>query len=290
MAQVAVVGVGAIGGVLASQLQTTGSHEITLCTRRAMEALTVNTPDGVVIVKARNLTDPKQADAVDWVLVATKTYDAESTGVWLHRLANAETRLAVVQNGVEHRERFAPYVDAERIVPVVIDCPVERQADGTVVQRGKVTMKVQEGPLGAEFKNLFRGSKAEIELVDDFKTAAWRKLCTNAAGAINALTMKPAGVFHDEAVGRLALEMVAEVVAVGRAEGARLDDSVGQQVLDMYRGQPRDSVNSLLADRMAGRLMETDARNGVIVRLGEKHGIATPFNRMAVTVLEAAVQ
>jgi 2-dehydropantoate 2-reductase len=255
-----------------------------------MEALTVNTPDGVVIVKARNLTDPKQADAVDWVLVATKTYDAESTGVWLRRLANAETRLAVVQNGVEHRERFAPYVDAERIVPVVIDCPVERQADGTVVQRGKVTMKVQEGSLGAEFKNLFRGSKAEIELVDDFKTAAWRKLCTNAAGAINALTMKPAGVFHDEAVGRLALEMVAEVVAVGRAEGARLDDSVGQQVLDMYRGQPRDSVNSLLADRMAGRLMETDARNGVIVRLGEKHGIATPFNRMAVTVLEAAVQ
>jgi len=39
-----------------------------------------------------------------------------------------------------------------------------------------------EGPLGAEFKELFRGSKVEIELVGDFKTAAWRKLCTNAAG------------------------------------------------------------------------------------------------------------
>jgi 2-dehydropantoate 2-reductase len=38
---------------------------------------------------------------------------------------------------------------------------------------------------------------------------------------------------------------------------------------------------------MAGRRMETDARNGVIVRLGEKHGIATPLNWMAVTVLEA---
>jgi 2-dehydropantoate 2-reductase len=99
--------------------------------------------------------------------------------------------------------------------------------------------------------------------------------------------MKPAGVFHDEAVGRLALGMIAEVVAVGRAEGARLDDSVGQQVLDLYRGQPADSVNSLLADRMAGRRMETDARNGVIVRLGETHGIATPLNWMAVTVLEA---
>jgi 2-dehydropantoate 2-reductase len=287
MARVAVVGVGAIGGVLASLLQTTGSHEITLCTRRRMEALTVKTPDGMVIVKSRNLTDPEQADAVDWVLVATKTYDAAGAGEWLHRLAKAGARVAVVQNGVEHRERFTPYVDAERIVPVVIDCPVERQADGSVVQRGKVLMKAQQGPPGAEFKELFKKSKAEIELVDDFKTAAWRKLCTNAAGAINALTMKPAGVFHDEAVGRLALAMVAEVIAVGKVEGARLDDSVGQQVLDMYRGQPKDSVNSLLADRLAGRRMETDARNGVIVRLGEKHGISTPLNWMAVAVLEA---
>ncbi len=287
MARVAVVGVGAIGGVLASLLETTGSHEITLCTRRAMEALTIKTPDGVVIVKARNLTDPKQADTVDWVLTATKTYDAPGAGEWLRGLTDAATRVAVVQNGVEHRERLAPYFDADRIVPVVIDCPVERQVDGTVVQRGKVTMKVQDGPLGAEFKEIFNGSRVEIDLVDDFKTAAWRKLCTNATGAINALTMKPAGAFHDEAVGRLALAMVAEVVAVGRVEGARLDDSVGQQVLDMYRAQPKDSVNSLLADRLAGRRMETDARNGVIVRLGEKHGIATPLNWMAVTVLEA---
>jgi 2-dehydropantoate 2-reductase len=109
----------------------------------------------------------------------------------------------------------------------------------------------------------------------------------NSAGAINALTMKPAGVFHDEALARVALEMVQECVAVGRAEGARLDDGVGEQVLAHYRAQPRDSVNSLLADRLAGRLMEIDARNGVIVRLGEKHGIETPLNRMAVVVLEA---
>jgi 2-dehydropantoate 2-reductase len=34
--------------------------------------------------------------------------------------------------------------------------------------------------------------------------------------------------------------------------------------------------------------MEFDARNGVIVRLGERHGIATPTNQLMVTLLEAA--
>jgi 2-dehydropantoate 2-reductase len=124
-------------------------------------------------------------------------------------------------------------------------------------------------------------------LVDDFATAAWGKLCFNSVGALTALTLKPAGVFREEALGRVAIEMVAECVAVGRAEGAHLDSDLPAQVLAGYRAQPTDSVNSLLADRLANRKMETDARNGAIVRKGEKHGIPTPMNRMAVALLEA---
>ncbi|WP_461383321.1 ketopantoate reductase C-terminal domain-containing protein, partial [Devosia indica] len=47
-------------------------------------------------------------------------------------------------------------------------------------------------------------------------------------------------------------------------------------------------AGSIHADRMAGNPMEIEARNGVIVRLGEKHGIATPANRMLVTLLGAS--
>jgi len=95
------------------------------------------------------------------------------------------------------------------------------------------------------------------------------------------------GAIGGAAIGRLALAMVAECVAVGRAEGARLSDSVGEEILAHYRAQPPDAVNSLFADRLAGRRMETDARNGAIVRKGEKHGILTPLNRMALALLEA---
>jgi len=55
----------------------------------------------------------------------------------------------------------------------------------------------------------------------------------------------------------------------------------------MRRGS-RDGENSMLADRRAGRPMEIDARNDVIVRLGRKHGIATPMNALLVALLEAA--
>jgi 2-dehydropantoate 2-reductase len=287
MARVAVVGVGAIGGALAGLLETAGLHEITLCTRRPMPALSVHTPEGVVQVKARNVTDPARAEAVDWVLVATKTYDAEGAATWFPALCANGAPVAVAQNGVEHRERFAPWVSAERLVPIVIDCPAERPGDGSVHVRGTAHMQVENGPLGKAFAQLFAGTTAQVELTDDLTTAAWRKLCVNSVGALSALALKPSGVLRTEAMSRVALEMIAECVAVGRAEGARLDDSMGQQVMDMYRKQPADSINSLLADRMAGRRMETDARNGAIVRKGEKHGIATPLNRMAVALLDA---
>ena len=286
MARMAIVGVGAIGGVMAGLLEAAGGHEITLCTRRPLNGLTVKTPEGVVRVRAKNVTDPARAEAVDWVFVATKTYDAKSAAAWFPTLCQKNTPVAVFQNGVEHRERFAPYLNPELILPVVIDCPVERQQDGSVHQRGTARIQVETGKLGSEFAQLLTGSNAKVELTDDFITAAWRKLCFNSAGALSALTIKPAGVLRDEALGKIAIGMVAECVAVGRAEGARLEGSMGQQVLDGYRAQPADSINSMLADRMAGRPMEIDARNGVIVRKGEQHGIDTPLNRMTVALLK----
>lgn len=287
MAHIAIVGVGAIGGVVAAQLGLTGHHKITLCTRRPLEELIVETQEGLIFLKTENMTDPSLAVVADWVLVATKTYDAKSASVWLRGLCGKNTSVAVLQNGVEHRELFAATVDPEKIIPVIVDCPAERQENGRVIQRGPALMQVENNHTGLEFAELFGGSKATVMCTDDFLTAAWQKLCLNTAGAISALLMKPAGVLQDELLGQAALEIVAECVAVGRAEGARLEDGIGQQVLERYRAMPPDSINSMLADRMAGRRMEYDARNGVIVRKGGQHGILTPVNKLVVALLQA---
>jgi 2-dehydropantoate 2-reductase len=286
MARIAIVGVGAIGGVLAGLLEASGGHELTLCTRRPLPGLVVETPDGIVRVRAHNATTPQETGHVDWILVATKTYDAATSAAWFPSLAGPDTQLAVIQNGVEHRENFAGLFAAERILPVVIDVPAERRPDGSVLQRAGAVMRVEDSPAGAAFTGLFSGSKAQIELTPDFLSAAWRKLCINAAGVISALTLKPAGILRDEALGEVALGIIAECVAVGRAEGADLDDAIGQRILAGYRAGSPDSINSLLADRLAGRATEIDARNGVIVRRGLKHNIPTPLNSMAVALLK----
>src|SRR5271156_6117468 len=100
MARIAIVGVGAIGGVTASLLQRAG-HELLLCTRRPMSDLSVETPDGLVHIDAKSVTNPSDASEVDWVMVATKAYDVGGAAKWLERLRAKGTPVAVLQNGVE---------------------------------------------------------------------------------------------------------------------------------------------------------------------------------------------
>lgn len=285
MPRIAIVGPGAIGGLIAAYLIRSRRHDVTLCARNHVPELVLQTSAGEISANPRVWTQPAQAEPVDWVLVTTKAYDAPAAALWLPQLCGPQTLVAVLQNGVEHRERFAPYFPSDRIVPVMVDCPAERNGVGRVRQRGPARMAVAHDSSGRIFAELFVGTEITVELTPDFRSAIWRKLCLNSAGILSAITLKPASLMHDEAVAELARGLVRECIAVGRAEGASLDDALVDSVVQSYRNASPDSINSLHADRLAGRAMEIDARNGVIVRLGAKHGISTPLNTMAATLL-----
>jgi len=147
---------------------------------------------------------------------------------------------------------------------------------------------VPAGENSAAFLALFAHANFDARQTDDFTTAVWKKLCLNSAGAPCAVLLKPIGISRHDGVAELMRSLVRECIAVGRAEGATLADGVADEIVAGARRAPPDAGNSLLADRRAGRPMEIDARNGVIVRLGTRHGIATPMNALMVALLEAA--
>ena len=288
MASILLVGPGAIGATLAAWLCQDDRHQVTVAVRTAFDAIETTTPNGVIRARPRVITEPAQAQPVDWILAATKTYDSDAAAAWFPKAMGPRTRLAVIQNGVEHVERFDKHFDARRIVPVMIDLPAERLAPGRTVQRGPAHLVVPAGDNGAAFLALFAHANFDARQTDDFTTAVWKKLCLNSAGAVPAVLAKPNGIAHHDGVAEIMRNIVRECVAVGRAQGAKLEDEIPDEIVERTRKAPRDSGNSMYADRLAGRPMEYDARNGVIVRLGRKHGIAAPMNALMVALLEAA--
>ena len=288
MATISIVGPGAIGGTVAAELSRDHAHEVTVCARTPFDHLEVDTPTGRLIATPRVLIDPAQAAPVDWVLVATKAYDHAATAVWLRSLFAEGTQIAILQNGVEHVERFSPYVPAASLVPVVVNCPAERSLPGRIRLRRTAALHVPDTAGGHAFVALFAHTQVLTSTVPDFKSELWRKLCINCAGAVSAILLHPAGVAKRDAIADLMRDIANECRDVGRAEGAVLGDDVIERTIATYRDASADSINSLHADRLAGRPMEVDARNGAVVRFGKKHGIATPLNKAIVALLEAA--
>ena len=288
MATILLIGPGAIGATLAAWLCQDDRHRVGVAARTPFDAIEVQTPQGVIHAKPRVITEKSQASPVDWVLVATKAYDSAAAAEWFPRACGPDTRVAVIQNGVEHVARFEKHFDRARIVPVMIDLPVDRLSPGRTVQRGPAHIVVPAGKNGADFVQLFAHTNFDAKESDDFTTAVWRKLCLNCAGAVNAVLLKPASISHHDGVADLMRALVRECIAVGRAEGATLDDAIPDEIVAGARRAPKDAGNSMYADRRAGRPMEYDARNGVIVRLGKRHGIAAPMNALMVALLEAA--
>ena len=128
-ASIAVVGVGAIGGAVAADLAERG-HDLLLCARSPFDRLVVRRPDGTSEVDRAACVDPTRvATPVDWVLLATKAHQSPGARPWLERLCRPGTRIAVLQNGVNHVERIAPIAPADAVLlPVVIQLPAEKTA------------------------------------------------------------------------------------------------------------------------------------------------------------------
>jgi len=287
MANITLIGPGAIGSTLAAWLSQHREHEITIAARTPFDSIELEHPGGRFRATPRVLTDSTRASPADWVLVATKAYDSAAAARWFDKSIGERTRLAVIQNGVEHVERFSSFADASRIVPVMIDCPATRHSPGRVTQGGPIHMVVPQGTNGAAFVGLFSGLGLDVRETADFVTAVWKKLCLNSAGAVSAVLLAPAGISHHAGVAEVQREIVRECIAVGRARGAVLGDEIADEIVERMQRGPRDASNSMLADRRAGRPMEIDARNGVIVRLGRENHIPTPINALMVALLEA---
>jgi 2-dehydropantoate 2-reductase len=289
MARVAVVGVGAIGAAVAAAVRSAGGHELLLCARRPLDEVVVELPDGsAVTLDGPLLTDPGAIDApADWVLLAVKAHQTDGAAGWLSALCGPRTTVAVLQNGIDHVERVGPLVSDARVLPVVNWCPVEPVAPGRVRQRDALRLAVPDGPAGEGLAALL-GDRAEVAIGRDFEVEAWRKLCANAVSGVMALAGRPAEIFALDDVRGIARALAHECAAVARAQGVELTAADADDVIAWLEALPSDAGSSILTDRRAGRALEWEARNGVIGRLGRRHGVPTPVSDTVSALLHAA--
>ncbi|WP_245233966.1 oxidoreductase [Mycobacterium sp. PS03-16] len=287
--RIALIGPGAVGATIAALIHEAG-RPVALYGRTARASLDVRPEDrDPIVVPGPVRTDPDAADGpVDVVLLAVKDTQNEAAAGWLARLCDDRTVVCALQNGVEQVERVGRYCPDATVVPAAVWVSAETDPRGWVRVRTDARLVLPDTAAAARLADVLGTDRLRVDLDPDFPSAAWHKLLVNAVVGLMVLTGRRAGMFRRDDVAALSRRYLAECLAVARADGATLPDSVIDDIVGMLAAGPADITTSMLTDREAHRALEWDIRNGVIARKGARYGVATPISDIVVPLLAAA--
>jgi 2-dehydropantoate 2-reductase len=292
--RIAVVGAGAVGGVIGGRLFEAG-HDVVLVVRgRHLEAirsdgLTLASPSGSAVLKIPAVGHPADAGLVpgDVMILATKSQDTDAALDAVAAGGCEEIAIACAQNGVRNEEsalrRFsevygicvmAPTAHSEPGIVEAYSAPVTGMLDIGRYPRGTDAMS-------EAIAKVFEESTFESVSRPDIMRWKYRKLLMNLYNALEALLGTggwPAAI--TEAImneGEAVLKAAGIGVVTQEEDEVRRGDRLSlAKVRDRRRGGG-SSWQSL--SRGLGSI-ETDYLNGEIVLLGRLHGVPTPANAL----------
>lgn len=287
MTRVLVVGAGGIGGLLAARLSSSPHLQVSLAVRRPTPALSFEQGGVPQHPPVQVVQDPGLLESTQWVIVATKAHDVGGVAGWLRAEACREARVGVAQNGIEHADRLAPFVDPGRVVPLIITYGAERPRPGCIVQTLDGVARVPDTDGGREFADLARGSTLKVEPVTDFDSALRTKLIWNhVATSLTTLANVPIrDVAHRPALRDLGERMVSECLTVARAHDVVLPETFGSAMMEMFGGFSESVHSSMWQDLRAGRPLEHRAISGAVIRAADRVGLSVPHSRTVAALL-----
>lgn len=274
---VAVIGMGAVGTVLAAHLRASG-HRVLAYVRRAPQrpVVSVSGAQAIPPTELEWVTPENRVSvAPDVVVIATKILHTREA--W-QRVANAvteDTSIVLAQNGVDHASRLSDS-SALPVIPALVFFNAERKDSGDAKVHSGHRVMLPETAEAQRVAKLFSTDGLHVETSRSFREDAWRKLLVNLTNPLTALTAQRMRVFSNPQMLGLLEELLQETVEVAAAEGVGLTAQDIGQTLNLVQAAPSDVIPSMLQDRLSDRPMEHEGLFAPVREAAQRHGVPIP--------------
>ena len=298
---IAIVGCGALGGVIAGLLASAGLDVVAVC--RSPEQRAVLAERGLLLVEDNQETRVRlraceklpAGEDFALILLLVKAFDTDDAAASLACQVSPKTPVLTLQNGLGNAEALAARLKPEQVLAGTTTFAAQREAPGVVRLTGR-----GECVIGAWHRSAERHLRPAAELLSraglpctvspNVLPVLWKKLAVNAV--INPLTailrMRNGELLERPELEPLFWEVVEEVWHVAARYRVALP-TPPELVAEVKRVCQVTAANrsSMLRDVEEGRRTEMDAINGAVVRLGRERGVLAPANLTLAALVQA---
>ena len=302
--RVAVIGAGAVGGLLAALLDRAG-HDVEVTARG--DHLAAIRADGIVLDGgygahvARVAANETLTRTPDVVILATKAQDA-AAALDANAGVIAGLPLLVVQNGLGGIRVAREAQPASPLLGGLALFATSYLSPGHITVTAALPLVIGPTPdCPPEVRERVVGLLREalpVEVVDSLDGAQWTKLLVNHVNALPAITgLSVQQTVADPALRRVLAGSLRETVRIANRIGIRFTGLqgipgwilpwLGRGPLALAAALPRllarrmgdvPNPGSTLQSLRRGQLTEIDFLNGAVVRVAGEHGLPAPIN------------
>jgi 2-dehydropantoate 2-reductase len=273
---VAVLGPGAVGGVLAVGLANAGVRVVCIARPEtaalvASDGITLKRGDSVVTARPEAATELEEP--VDLLLVTVKATTLEDA---LGRVRAPAGTVVPLLNGIEHMQTIRERLPGSAVVGATIgriEAYLERP--GIVIQPTPGVVMTVAGDTAPDVAAVLRLSGSDLHVNGSEAEVLWEKLARQApTAAATTITQRRIGELRSDPDWSARLKQaIAETCAVAAADGATLSPDAQWDIIE---AMPPLLTSSTARDVAAGRPSELDAITGAAVRAAHRVGIPAP--------------
>lgn len=299
--KVLICGIGAIGSIYANYINQYDSKSLKiLVDEKRLEKYTKapqifnGKPLNLEYVLAQN-TDYK----ADLIIIATKLDGLDEAVKNIKNFVKEDTIIMSLLNGVTSEERIAQiYGWKHTLLSYFIGHSAMRKDNNiTYDGHGYLVFGIKDAEQTdiediETVKNYFDKIKIPYKTPENMMRSYWTKFMLNVGvnqpSAIMRFTFGQ--MQNNEKFKQLAQNIFREVQTI--AEGYGISDTEGmvEECMESLGKMMSEGKTSMLQDIEAGRKTEVDMFAGVIIELGKKYNIPTPYNKVMKEMIEALQQ
>ncbi|HVK33917.1 MAG TPA: 2-dehydropantoate 2-reductase [Burkholderiaceae bacterium] len=297
--RIAMMGSGGLGGYFGARLCQGGAAEVHFVARgRHLQAmrehgLRIEGPAAVHIPRVSATDDPGEIGVVDFVLVGVKLWDTEAALEQMRPLVAPSTTIISFQNGVLKDQYLRAAFDASQLMGGVGYVATTIDQPGVIRQTGPMQRLIfgefdgSRSPRGQRLLEACLAGGINAELSEYILREIWQKyvFLVGLSGTTTTIRKRIGPIREHPQTRAFLLDLMREVVAVGRAHGVDLEEDYAERRLKLADDVAYDMTSSMHHDLERGNRLEVRWLAGGVVELGHQKGVPTPLNRAVADIL-----